>query len=530
MPAAVGQIILLNYILMIKGTADSYPVIDLFAGPGGLAEGFCSFSEGEKRPFKVELSIEKDIAAHSTLLLRSFFRKFPAGEVPDEYWSYAKGEITRDKLFETYPVQKEAAESEAKMIELGKEPHSQVRSLIENKLNGQKKWVLVGGPPCQAYSLVGRSRMKTTKPDFEKDERHFLYREYLRILSDHKPPVFVMENVKGLLSATHSGGRMIERIVRDLKNPDKAIHRPSTGTYYRLFSFAEKGNYHEYNADRFLIEAEKYGIPQTRHRIFIFGIREDIEITPEVLTKREAPSVSEIIGDLPQIRSALSREADSFSQWRNVLMQARNEQWYLKGRANGLLPTVTTIDEALDAIGNLEDISAGGEFLKYTGKPSGRAKWYRHGCRSVVMNHTARNHMRSDLHRYLFAASYALANGKSAQICDFPKQLLPAHKNIGDEDKKEYFSDRFRVQIGSKPSTTITSHISKDGHYFIHYDPAQCRSLTVREAARLQTFPDNYKFEGVRTSQYHQVGNAVPPALAAQIAEIVHDVLRRIRI
>jgi DNA (cytosine-5)-methyltransferase 1 len=515
---------------MIEKEASVYPVIDLFAGPGGLAEGFCSFAEGDKRPFRVELSIEKDPIAHSTLLLRSFFRTFPVNEIPAEYWSYAKGEITRDQLFDAYPQNKAAAEAEAKCIELGKEPHANVRSLIESKVHGKGKWVLMGGPPCQAYSLVGRSRMKSTMPDFEKDERHLLYREYLRILADHKPPVFVMENVKGLLSATHSGSRIIERIVGDLKNPDRAIHRPSSGTYYKLFSFAEKGNYHEYNAERFLIEAEKYGIPQTRHRLFIFGIREDIDITPEILTKSEAPFVEEIIGDLPQIRSALSREADSFAQWKSVLKLAQREQWYLKGRANGLLPTMTTIDEALGVIDNLEELSAGGEILKYSGKVSKKAKWYRQNCSPLVMNHTARNHMRSDLHRYLFAASYAVANGKSAQVLDFPKQLLPAHKNIQDEEKKEYFSDRFRVQIGSKPSTTITSHISKDGHYFIHYDPAQCRSLTVREAARLQTFPDNYKFEGMRTSQYHQVGNAVPPALAGQIAQIVHDVLKRIRI
>jgi DNA (cytosine-5)-methyltransferase 1 len=137
--------------------------------------------------------------------------------------------------------------------------------------------------------------------------------------------------------------------------------------------------------------------------------------------------------------------------------------------------------------------------------------------------------MRSDLHRYLFASAFAAANKRSAGMKDFPKDLLPDHKNIDLALKDNFFSDRFRVQLKHGPSTTITSHISKDGHYFIHYDPSQCRSLTVREAARLQTFPDNYKFEGNRTSQYHQVGNAVPPLLALQIAEVVHEILRHVK-
>jgi DNA (cytosine-5)-methyltransferase 1 len=136
--------------------------------------------------------------------------------------------------------------------------------------------------------------------------------------------------------------------------------------------------------------------------------------------------------------------------------------------------------------------------------------------------------MESDIERYLFAATFSLANQASPKLADFPKQILPAHKNVEEGRAGRMFSDRFRVQLPRRVSTTVTSHISKDGHYFIHYDPVQCRSLTVREAARLQTFPDNYHFEGPRTAQYHQVGNAVPPYLAVQIAEVIGDMLDRI--
>jgi DNA (cytosine-5)-methyltransferase 1 len=168
----------------------------------------------------------------------------------------------------------------------------------------------------------------------------------------------------------------------------------------------------------------------------------------------------------------------------------------------------------------------GGEFIACEAKIDYEPKWFLDDRIGGACNHVSRPHMPRDLHRYLFAACYARVFQRSPELRDFPPGLLPKHKNIGNEKKKEYFDDRFRVQLANKPSTTVTSHMAKDGHYFIHYDEKQCRSLTVREAARLQTFPDNYFFSGTRTQQYVQVGNAVPPLLARQVAAIVFRVLR----
>jgi DNA (cytosine-5)-methyltransferase 1 len=154
-------------------------------------------------------------------------------------------------------------------------------------------------------------------------------------------------------------------------------------------------------------------------------------------------------------------------------------------------------------------------------KPAHKADWFIDKKLKGICNHETRGHIRADLHRYFFAAVFAQQFGRSPLLEDLPKALLPKHENVAAALKETKFNDRFRVQLAGRPSTTVVSHISKDGHYYIHYDPSQCRSLTVREAARLQTFPDNYFFEGPRTEQYKQVGNAVPPLLAKQIAEIV---------
>lgn len=144
-----------------------------------------------------------------------------------------------------------------------------------------------------------------------------------------------------------------------------------------------------------------------------------------------------------------------------------------------------------------------------------------------TLNHEARTHREDDLWRYIYAACYVGEIDRPFRISDFPAGLRPNHRSTESALTEGSFADRFSVVPKHDPSRTVVNHIRKDGHYYIHYDPSQCRSLTVREAARLQTFPDNYFFEGSRTDQYGQVGNAVPPLLSRQIAELVADLLNK---
>jgi DNA (cytosine-5)-methyltransferase 1 len=169
-------------------------------------------------------------------------------------------------------------------------------------------------------------------------------------------------------------------------------------------------------------------------------------------------------------------------------------------------------------------VSPGGTFIPMAVAPGDVMPkelqlWYLDARLGGVLQHETRSHMRSDLHRYLFASCFAESQRYAPTLRNFPPRLLPAHVNVDEETIP--FVDRFRVQLGKFPSSTVVAHIAKDGHYYIHPDPSQCRSLTVREAARLQTFPDNYFFEGNRTEQYAQIGNAVPPLLARKIANVI---------
>jgi len=180
--------------------SDRIPVVDVFAGPGGLGEGFSAARFGRKRIFRIALSIEKDRHAHATLMLRSFFRRFAGRRVPEAYYQHLRGQLTRDDLYARYPAEAELAAREAWHAELGgaAAPPALVCRRIREALAGAEAWVLIGGPPCQAYSIAGRSRNRGIRGyRIENDGRHRLWEEYLRIVADLRPPVFVMENVKG---------------------------------------------------------------------------------------------------------------------------------------------------------------------------------------------------------------------------------------------------------------------------------------------------------------------------------------------
>ena len=473
-------------------------VVDVFAGPGGLNEGFSRYeNDAGDFVFKIAGSFEVDPVAIKTLKLRAAARALGVTD-HTQYRSFINGRMTLDQFIAADDVRRELERVDDHVHELRLGPETRERSdeLIRRCLSDDEPWVLVGGPPCQAYSLAGRSRMGHLE-GFLDDPRHFLFKEYLHIIEAHRPTVFVMENVKGLLSATHGDIKMFDLIMNDL----------SCNGDYQVHSLVVDGA--ELEPRDFVIHAEKYGVPQKRHRVILLGVRRDAALsTPKTLTPQARQlTVHDVIGvDLPKLRSQLSpKRSDNVGNW-------------LEARLIGTKHANPEGKDVWDAPPKYAGPTA------YRGhRPGGFvAEWLRSRHLEVVQQHEPRSHMHSDLVRYAYLASKAEI-GSHPTLKDLPKELLPNHKNVGLGNTP--FADRFKVQAWSGPSSTIVSHISKDGHHFIHPDPWQARSLTVREAARLQTFPDDYFFMGNRTQQYHQVGNAVPPYLAHQIAHVVAELL-----
>ena len=277
----------------------------------------------------------------------------------------------------------------------------------------------------------------------------------------------------------------------------------------------------------FIVRAEEFGVPQRRHRVIIVGIRSDLAaraVGASISVSGPTRTVEDTIGNMPPLRSGISRASDTAEAWRKEVA----------GFAS-LLAKISKSDEDGTLASEFREIREvlkhGAETRRFSAMlPSAYGtsnddlmRWLERPGLRALAQHETRGHMATDLGRYLFAAVFGKVRGYSPKATDFPLALSPDHRNW----HSGVFNDRFRVQLAHEPSTTVTSHISKDGHYFIHPDPLQCRSLTVREAARLQTFPDDYLFLGNRTQQYVQVGNAVPPFLARQIAALVHASLTK---
>lgn len=497
-----------------------FDVIDLFAGPGGLGEGFNTYKG--RVSFKTQISVEMDQYACETLRGRKAFLE--ALENDDqvnlyslkEHWASPLCQTSKSRVLNS--ISRSLSEKINNIVlhgEMGTpKTDFDILTKIHKLRKSKKEIVLIGGPPCQAYSMAGRVK-NAANPNYDptKDKRNYLYREYLKFIGASQPAVFVMENVKGLLSAKIEGVSVINKILNDLQKPLNPF-TGKVGAKYNIYSLVKReediqrdkfGNF--IDAKDFLVKAENYGIPQARHRVILLGVRRDITKIPKILEPQPRICVKEAIDNLQGLRPGTTGEVLSDQQFS---LELRRMAIDLAEEANKFGNT-----DFSNHLLSLQTLIADSDY-RYIRQSDGYSLF-------GVHNHYSRNHMLGDIKRYFYVSSYASFYGRSPRgYQEFPYEgLAPDHKNW----KSNKFVDRFRCQVADNPANTITSHISKDGHHFIHYDPIQARSLSVRETARIQTFSDEYFFSGPQTSQYHQVGNAVPPELAKQIAAIVDDLL-----
>jgi len=450
---------------------------------------------------------------------------------PSEYYDFLNGAVTVEPDWKAlHPNRWAAACDETRCMELGtRDASAFLRQRIEairNQHGGRT--VLLGGPPCQSYSVIGRSRNAGNhRYNADEDDRLWLYEQYVKVLARLRPAVAVMENVKGMLSARRNDKLIFPEIMHSLRHAGGK-------NGYKLFTLSARTSACSWGEglepNDFLIHAEDHGVPQSRHRVFVVCVRSDLAATlpdaylPRLEPQRGTVSVKDVIGAMPRLRSRLSR-SDNPDAWRRAvgaacdlveanqpLMSRAEEKRFRRGLARA---------RATVKGSPLPWRDASGETSLAEPCPPGLRQWIFDANLERLPNNETRGHMADDLARYLFATAFGCAFRRSPKSCDFPGALAPNHANWHSGN----FDDRYRVQVADSPCTTITSHIAKDGHYFIHHDPGQCRSLTVREVARLQTFPDNYFFHGSRTQQYIQVGNAVPPYLAYQIARTLWNIL-----
>lgn len=437
--------------------------IDLFAGAGGLSEGFI-----QAGGFKIIATIEKDYWACETQKTRHIFHYLKSVNRLDDYWEYCRNTTSlnqiipnRNKIYEKHRELEDDIKHTIWQAEFGNPQKNQNASTskeviqhLENSVKYHKKPdidFILGGPPCQVYSLVGRGRMKEFAKD---DERNFLFRFYFDIVKHFKPRFFLFENVPGILSARN--GEIFKMIQDDFDRIG-----------YAFVSGRNNGN-----IQKNIQNAFDFGVPQNRKRLIFLGIRSDVALEyPLFGTKSIVPETlftKNVISDLPKLKP------DS-------------------GQDHGV------IDYDKDPVSSYQE-----EIRQDS---------------SGVMNHRARPLNKSyDQQIYKIAITMARRR-KQLDYSTLPEDLK-THKN------ESSFVDRFKVHWWNETPHTIVAHIAKDGHYNIHPDKKQLRSITVREAARIQSFPDNFRFEGFRTAQFVQVGNAVPPKMARAFAEAIKKQLK----
>lgn len=400
--------------------------IDLFAGAGGLSEGF--IREGFNPIAHVEMSPE----ASDTLRTRVAFHHFLQNGNLNQYYAYLKQDISRKELWGSIP--QELFESVINE-EITDQSIGIIFSKIDLQLDSKSVDIIIGGPPCQAYSLVGRSRDPNR---MQGDKRNFLFRYYAEFLKRYKPKYFVFENVLGLLTAGNA------KYLNEM-----------------LELFKEIG----YSADLKVLNAEEYGVLQRRRRVVIIGHRSKKKFPfPELETRPNNYQIKrDLFYDLPKLKPG-------------------------------------------EGLPNTKYVQPINEYLKQTE--------IRNGV-DFVTQHITRQHNDRDLEIYSIAIDKWLHGKERLKYDELPERLQT-------HNKKDVFLDRFKVVDPTGHSHTVVAHISKDGHYYIYPDPKQVRSISVREAARIQSFPDDYFFEGGRSAAFKQIGNAVPPLMAQAIAVAIY--------
>lgn len=405
-----------------------YNFIDLFAGAGGLSEGFI------RAGFNPIAHVEMNPDACNTLKTRTAFHYLKEKGRVNEYYEYLKGEITRDELWSKIP---QHLISSVINKEISPETLPQIFNIIDQELQEKDVDIVIGGPPCQAYSVAGRARK-----NMDDDPRNHLYKHYVEFLKRYKPKMFVFENVPGILSA--SNGKYLEKIFSAVK---------------------EQG----YELEKNVLNAKDFNVLQDRKRVIIIGWRKDLKLQYPKFDSKEVQYevLKHLFSDLPKLKSGQG-------EW--------NATKYIK-KTNSYLES-TGIRNGID----------------------------------FTTQHIARYNNENDLEIYRIAVEKWINENKRLNYSELPERLI-RHNNT------KTFTNRFQVVNHKGVSHTVVAHICADGHYYIHPDINQNRSITVREAARIQSFPDDYFFESSRTAAFKQIGNAVPVLMAEGIAKKIREML-----